>query len=85
MFVSSILPFVALAAAFPASVRDDAFTTTSVFESIEAPPSGWVKTNVDFNKDAAEIEVKIQLVHQDMNKFHELAMNVRLAPNFQDA
>ncbi|KAI0132691.1 peptidase S8/S53 domain-containing protein [Xylariales sp. AK1849] len=82
MFVSKLLSVVALVAgssAFPTfgfSAAKESSTASSVFESIDNPPSGWVKENVEFDKDEATIALRIQLVHQDMNKFHELATNI---------
>jgi hypothetical protein len=76
----SFLPVVALAAgawAIPTfSARGESFAATALFESIEAAPSGWVQEDAALNKDEKAIELSIQLVHQDMDKFHDLAMNV---------
>lgn len=83
MLVSNVLPLVlALTAgtsAFPTfGLSSDRVSSlkSSVVESINAPPQGWVKDDIKFDKDASMIELRIQLVHQDMDKFHELAMNV---------
>lgn len=81
----SFLSVAALAAggfAFPTSdlggdKRSVAFTKTNVFESISAPPSRWIKQDVaGFSKSEATMDLRIQLVHQSMDKFHELALNV---------
>ncbi|KAI1871926.1 hypothetical protein JX265_005912 [Neoarthrinium moseri] len=83
MHVSGPLTVAALAAgglAFPTlglGQEKRSFAATSVFESVPAPPSGWVRENVAaFSKDEATAELRIQLVHQNMDKFHELATNI---------
>ena len=83
MFVSKILSVVVALAAGSSAIPTfgwltgkESATPTSIFESIPGPPSGWNKENIDFNKDEAKIELRIQLVHQYMDKFHEMAMNV---------
>lgn len=49
----------------------------NVVEKLEAPPVGWVKdASAKLDKDTTSITLKIHLVNQDMDKFHELAMNV---------
>lgn len=53
----------------------------SVVESLTAPPRGWVKdesTAVD--KDNAQIRLRMHLVHQDMDKFYDLALSVCANP-----
>jgi hypothetical protein len=48
-----------------------------VQEKLAGPPAGWVEDkNMDFDKSSM-INLRIHLVHQDMDKFHELALNVR--------
>jgi tripeptidyl-peptidase-1 len=83
----SILPVAALAAgswAFPTlgfGAEKRSFTATSTFESISAPPSRWAKHDVaGFSKDEATLELRIQLAHQNMDKFHDLALNVCKPP-----
>ncbi|ORY17869.1 peptidase S8/S53 domain-containing protein [Clohesyomyces aquaticus] len=49
----------------------------SVAESLRSPPTGWVKdASEKVDKDAASITLKMHLVNQDMDKFHEHAMNI---------
>lgn len=49
----------------------------SVVESLTAPPRGWVKDESAYvDKDDAQIRLRMHLVNQDMDKFHELAMSV---------
>lgn len=49
----------------------------SVVESLTAPPKGWVKDDSKYvDKENAKIRLRMHLVHQDMDKFYELAMNV---------
>lgn len=48
-----------------------------VVESLAAPPRGWVKDDAQIvDKDAAAIRLRMHLVHQDMDKFYELALNI---------
>jgi len=50
---------------------------SSVVEKLLAPPPGWVhdpSTQVD--KDASSIKLRIHLVQQDMDNFHQMAMDV---------
>lgn len=49
----------------------------SVVESLTAPPRGWVRDeSKDVDKDDAQIRLRMHLVHQDMDKFYELALSV---------
>lgn len=53
-------------------------TSSVVFERLESVPAGWTKDDsAQVDKDATSITLKIHLVNKDMDKFHELAMNVR--------
>jgi len=57
-------------------------TNSVVVEKLEKPPAGWIQdesTKVD--KDATSITLNIHLTNQGMDKFHELAMNVRRVPS----
>jgi tripeptidyl-peptidase-1 len=59
------------------SSRDVSFKT-SIREKLAGPPVGWVEdasANVDKN---SMMSLRIHLVHQDMDKFHELALDVSL-------
>ncbi|KAH8695789.1 tripeptidyl-peptidase 1 precursor [Phaeosphaeriaceae sp. PMI808] len=63
-------------AAIPLTVRDVDFKS-SVVEKIANPPVGWSKDDTaKIDKDATSVTLKIHLVNQDMDKFHNLAMNI---------
>lgn len=48
-----------------------------VVEKLNAAPTGWVKdASAKLDKDSTSITLKIHLVNQDMDKFHDLAMNI---------
>jgi hypothetical protein len=52
--------------------------TTSVYEKLNGPPTGWaVDDSTPINKDTSMMKLRVQLVPQNVDKFHELAMNVR--------
>lgn len=51
---------------------------STVVEKLNNAPVGWVKdSSTKLDKDATSITLKVHLVNQDMDKFHDLAMNVR--------
>lgn len=53
------------------------FSSSRVVESLASPPRGWVRDDTTVvNKDDAAIRLRVHLVHQDMDKFHELALNI---------
>jgi tripeptidyl-peptidase I len=53
-------------------------TSSVVFEKLENVPAGWIKDDsARVDKDATSISLKIHLINNDMDTFHELAMNVR--------
>ncbi|KAF4627954.1 hypothetical protein G7Y89_g10196 [Cudoniella acicularis] len=55
----------------------DASFKSSVYEKIEAPPAGWARSDAQkLDKDVATIKLRIHLVQQDMDKFHDLAMKI---------
>lgn len=59
------------------TLSKDGNLKSSVREKLSAPPAGWVKDgNVKASKDTSTVSLRIHLVHQDMDKFHELATNV---------
>jgi tripeptidyl-peptidase-1 len=79
MFILKTLSAVAVmtisCVARPTSSSD--FNTT-VVEKLNSAPFGWEKdASAKLDKDATSITLKIHLVNQDMDKFHDLAMNVR--------
>ncbi|KAK0105521.1 hypothetical protein ONS95_004118 [Cadophora gregata] len=50
---------------------------SSVVESIAGPPSGWIRDEgANLDKDSHMIKLRIHLAHQDMDKFHDLAMQI---------
>jgi tripeptidyl-peptidase-1 len=79
-FFSGVLAFSLTAFASPApgkySSKNVSFKS-SIREKLAGPPAGWVKDDsININKDSM-MSLRIHLVHQDMDKFHELATNVR--------
>lgn len=49
----------------------------AVVESLAAPPRGWALDETRaVDKDAAQIKLRMHLVHQDMDKFYETALNI---------
>lgn len=58
--------------------RDVTFKS-SVYEKLTGPPKGWVRDDAtSFDKDVSMVKLTIQLVPQNMDEFHELALNVCL-------
>lgn len=58
------------------STRGDEFKS-SVVEAISGPPPGWIKDEgAKLDKDSHMVKLQIHLVHQDMDKFHDLAIKV---------
>lgn len=52
----------------------------AVVEKLDSPPAGWIKDDVlssEMNKGEMSMKLRIHLVHQDMDKFHDLATKVR--------
>ncbi|KAL3420026.1 Tripeptidyl-peptidase sed4 [Phlyctema vagabunda] len=76
MFVLKVVSVLALSlivSALPTS----SVVKTSVVESLKTPPSGWVEDHTaTIDKDDAIIKLRFNLVQQDMNKFHDLAMKI---------
>jgi hypothetical protein len=51
---------------------------TKIVEKLASAPAGWTKDeSIQLDKDSLMMKLRIHLVPQDMNKFHDLAMNVR--------
>lgn len=74
---SVLLALASTAASFPAGGSYDTRKDTVVVESLSAPPRGWEKNETQqVDKDASQIRLRMHLVHQDMDKFQELALNV---------
>jgi tripeptidyl-peptidase-1 len=70
-----------LAAASVAVTRNippSGYTSPShVYEKLSAPPAGWaIDDSILLNKDTSMLKLRVQLVQQNIDKFHELAMNV---------
>lgn len=60
--------------------------TSRTIEKIESAPAGWTKDeSAKLDKDESLMKLRIHLVHQDMDKFHEMAMNVRMTISWIDA
>lgn len=77
--VSSIPTFANPWSSYSASSSQDAGASydSSIVESLSGPPKGWVHDDTQVvDKDAARIKLRVHLVHQDMDKFQELAMNI---------
>lgn len=81
MLLEKFASFIALSStafAIPSS-RENGMFKRSVRENLTSPPTGWVKDDsVEVAKETSMMSLRIHLVHQDMNKFHELVMNVRI-------
>lgn len=78
MYTHQVLSWVALLAnACVARPTSDVNFSKAIVEKLDAAPIGWVNdvsTNLD--KDITLITLKVHLVNKDMDKFHDLAMNV---------
>jgi tripeptidyl-peptidase-1 len=71
---SAVLALSSTSFALPAK---DASLKSIVREELAGPPAGWVKhESAKVNKETSTMSLMIHLVHQDMDKFHDLAMNV---------
>jgi hypothetical protein len=71
---SSIIFRVAVLAATCAALP----TASVVVEKLARPPAGWIEDkSAELDKDATTITLQIHLANQNMDKFHDLAMNVR--------
>ncbi|KAH6674693.1 peptidase S8/S53 domain-containing protein [Halenospora varia] len=55
----------------------DAAPKSTVYEKVAAPPVGWTQDkDQKLDKDATTIKLRIHLIQQDMDKFHEMALNI---------
>jgi tripeptidyl-peptidase-1 len=55
------------------------FTLASVIEKLDTLPTGWSRDEVltgQIAKDELSMKVRIHMVHQDIDKFHDLAMKI---------
>lgn len=58
-------------------LRNDATFKGSVVERLNGPPKGWVKDDsIKVDKDIEMVKLRIHLVQQGMDKFHDMAMKV---------
>jgi hypothetical protein len=58
------------------SWRDAGFKM-SVFEKLAGPPVGWVKDDAaKIDKSSSQVKLRIHLVQQGMDKFHDVAIQV---------
>lgn len=76
---SVLLALASTAASFPTfgnPFKQNVYET-KVVESLASPPRGWTKDDSRYvDKENASIRLRMHLVHQDMDKFQELAMNI---------
>ena len=48
-----------------------------VVESVPAPPAGWIRDEgAKLDKDSHMVKLRIHLSHQNMDKFHDMALKV---------
>jgi tripeptidyl-peptidase I len=84
----AVLAFSSTTFAFPASgssISKDV-SLKSVREKLASPPRGWVKdASAKFDKDFSMMSLRIHLVHQNMDKFHDLASNVGTLLNSRES
>jgi hypothetical protein len=60
--------------------RRDASFKSSVVEKLNGPPVGWtMDDSIEVDKDVEMVKLRIHLVQQGMDKFHDMAMKVRRA------
>jgi tripeptidyl-peptidase-1 len=69
--------FVALAISSSALASPYGTHKTSLKEKLSAPPAGWVHdAGHKIDKDASTIKLRINLVEQNIDKFHETVIRV---------
>ena len=67
----------ALSFPFSSDSSEDVTFKSSIFEKLAAPPAGWARDEtVQVDKDASTVKLRIHLVQQGMEDFHDLAMKV---------
>jgi hypothetical protein len=77
--IPAALAFSSFTLASPAgqSSRDTIFNS-SVVEKLNGLPAGWKKADtIKIDKDVEGVKLRIHLVQQGMDKFHDMAMRVR--------
>ncbi|KAI9743211.1 MAG: hypothetical protein M1818_003057 [Claussenomyces sp. TS43310] len=76
--LSLVLALASGSFAFPTFAgSDEALPKSSIAEKLAGPPAGWISddsTQVD--KDVSMIKLRIHLVQQNMDKFHDMATNI---------
>lgn len=74
---TSFLGLASTAASFPTWNNPNVQNDSVVVESLSSPPLGWVKNETQqINKEAVPIRLRMHLSHQNMDKFHEMALRV---------
>ncbi|KUJ09482.1 subtilisin-like protein [Mollisia scopiformis] len=78
MFIlNSLSVLVALSSCVYASPTSSSTHGSRIIEKIESAPAGWTKDeSTRLDKDGELMKLRIHLVHQDMDKFHDLAMKI---------
>ena len=78
-FFSALIALSSIIFAAPApetQSSEDVSFKSSIREKLDGAPAGWTKDeSIDVDKNSM-MSLRIHLAHQDMDKFHELAMNV---------
>ena len=83
MYILGLLPVITILATACVARPTNEFSKT-VVEKLEAAPVGWVKdSSAKLDKDSTSITLKVHLVNQNMDQFHDLAMNVWSFPEQQ--
>jgi tripeptidyl-peptidase I len=78
LLLKTLSAVVAVASSVAALNVPNDSTSGRVAEKLNGPPAGWaVDDSTPINKDTSTMKLRVQLVPQNMDKFHELAMDVR--------
>lgn len=82
---TAVLALASSAAAFPtfsspwslSSQNAAPSYASGIVESLAAPPRGWARDDTKVvDKDSALVKLRMHLAHQDMDRFHEAALNI---------
>ncbi|CAL3971136.1 unnamed protein product [Diplocarpon coronariae] len=80
MLFNGILPLALALASFSVAApttSSDAPYQTHLVEKISGPPAGWTKADdAKLDKESHMVKLRIQLAHQGMDKFHEMATKI---------
>ncbi|KAK6580446.1 hypothetical protein PZA11_007468 [Diplocarpon coronariae] len=80
MLFNDILPLALALASFSVAApttSSDAPYQTHLVEKISGPPAGWTKADdAKLDKESHMVKLRIQLAHQGMDKFHEMATKI---------